>query len=365
MTEARLGGGSKAILLLAAVVILLAAMKLAAPVLVPLLIAGCIAASMMPIVSALRLRGLRTYAAVGLTTLAVLVGVVGFGAVVAVAMGELTDSLPRLEGTLRQAQAQAVVWLEDRRWWALAAPLRGFEPADATGQVVASVVLALPGAVSALGVVFFVAIFILLEGATFNTKLRYTLRWSALQFDEVKHTVSEIQRYLLFKGALSLLTGVACGAWSAALGQPNALAWGLLTFLLSFIPGFGSVLTTAAAALAAALELTPAAGLLVLGGYTLIHNFIGNWLEPRLLGRALGLSPLVIIMSIVVWGWVLGPVGALLSVPLTMMVKIVLAHTEDLRGLSVLLGRGEGKPEAAYLQERRRSRHSRSMSAAG
>jgi AI-2 transport protein TqsA len=87
-----------------------------------------------------------------------------------------------------------------------------------------------------------------------------------------------------------------------------------------------------------------------------IHNIIGNVIEPKVLGRALGLSPLVVMLSIVFWGWLLGPVGALLSVPLTMVVKIVLANTEDLRWAAVLLGPGDGREEAEYAEERRRSR---------
>jgi hypothetical protein len=90
-----------------------------------------------------------------------------------------------------------------------------------------------------------------------------------------------------------------------------------------------------------------------------INAAIGNLLEPKVLGRAVGLSPLAIVISIVLWGWILGPIGALLSVPLTMVFKIIAAHTEDLRWLAVLLGPGEGRDEQRYVEERRRTRLSR------
>jgi predicted PurR-regulated permease PerM len=352
----KLGPGSRAILLLAAFVIVLAAMKLAAPVLVPLFVAACIAAAMMPVVTVLRRRGMKRYLAVAITTVAVLAGLVAFGVLVGVAIGDLTESLPKLETALAAAKTDTIEWLQRQRLWSFTGSVRALNPGDASSQLISGVLLALPAAISALGVVFFVAVFILLEGATFNDKLHRALRWSPARLADVQHTISEIQRYLLFKGGLSLATGLFCGAWSAVLRQPHAIVWGLVTFLLSFIPAFGSIVTTSAASIAAFVQLGPGPGLLVLGGYTVIHTLIGNLVEPKVLGRAAGLSSLVVLIAVVVWGWVLGPIGALLAVPLTMMMKIVLAHTDDLRWVAVLLGPGEGKGEEEYVEERRRSR---------
>ena len=359
--EGRLGAGARAILLIAAAVIVLAAMKLSSPVLVPILVAGCIAAAMMPIVNILRRRGMGTAPAVGLTTVAVLITVLAFGVVLALAMSDVTLALPRLESVVIQARDGAVQWLEQHRLRVVATPLRGFDPGELGTDLVADALMAVPGVLSALGVVLFVAIFILLEGANFDGKLRRALSWDAGRLWDVQHTVGEVQRYLLFKGGLGVLGGLLCGVWSAMMGQQTPVFWGVVVFLLSFIPGFGSVGSTAAATLAAIAELGMAKGAVVLLGYVMIHNLIGNLLEPKVLGRAMGLSPLVVMVSIVIWGWVLGPVGALLSAPLTMIVKIVLAHTEDLRFMAVLLGPGSAADEQDYVEEHQRVRRTRSF----
>lgn len=356
MSEPKLGAGAKSILLLAAAVVVLAAMKLAAPMLVPILVAACISAAMMPIVTLLRRRGVRTYLAVTITTLAVLVGLVAFAWLVALALGDLSDSLPRLEAALASAKRNVMQWLREQRLWSFTSPVSTFSPAETSADLITAVLLGVPSVVSALGVIFFVAVFILLEGASFNTKVHRALAWAPERIAVMQQTISEIQRYLLFKGALSMLTGAACGLWSAAIGQPYAIVWGLLTFLLRFIPAFGGVVITTAASVVALVQMGMGPALLILGGYTVLHTIIGSVVEPKVIGRAAGLSPLVVMVSVVVWAWVLGPIGALLAVPITMIMKIVLAHTEDLRWLAVLLGPGEGKQEQAYVEERRRSR---------
>jgi predicted PurR-regulated permease PerM len=365
VSEGKLGAGSRAILLLAATVIVLAALKLAAPVLVPILVAACIASAMMPVVNALRCRGVRTVFAVTITTVGVLAALLTFGAVVALAITDMTDSLPRLEQALATAQQRLLVWFQRERLGAFDAPIRSFNPREASSDFVAGVLIGVPSAVSALGVVFFVAIFLLLEGATLNDKLRRALRWSSERLNGVQHTVGEVQRYLLFKGGLAVVVGTLCGTWSAVLGQPHPLVWAVLGFLLHFIPGFGSVATTLAAAMAAVVQQGVGVALLVLVGYVIIHNFVGNLIEPKVLGKASGLSPLVVMISVVVWGWVLGPVGALLAVPLTMVIKIVLAHTDDLRWVAVMLARGEGQRELEWIEENRARRTTVSTAVTG
>jgi AI-2 transport protein TqsA len=111
----------------------------------------------------------------------------------------------------------------------------------------------------------------------------------------------------------------------------------------------------------ALIQFGPGAALLVLGGYCVINFTLGNFIEPRIMGRALGLSPLVVFASMAFWYWMWGPVGALLGVPLTMVIKIVLANTEDFRWAAVLLGSEEWfaqkrrEWEDPYEVERRRS----------
>ena len=137
----------------------------------------------------------------------------------------------------------------------------------------------------------------------------------------------------------------------AICGVDFALLWGLLAFLLNYIPTLGMFIATIPPVVVALIQFGPGSALLVLAGYGVINFTLGNFVEPRIMGRALGLSPLVVFMSMVFWGWLWGPIGALFAVPLTMVIRDLLANTEDLRWAAVLLGSAEW-----FAQKRRSGR---------
>jgi AI-2 transport protein TqsA len=143
---------------------------------------------------------------------------------------------------------------------------------------------------------------------------------------------------MAIKTAASVVTAVLIGLWLRIFEVPYLPLWMLLAFLLNFIPNIGSIIAAIPAVLIAWLELgtMPAVGCAV--GYIVVNVVIGNFLEPRFMGRHLGLSPLVIFCSMMFWGWVLGPIGMLLSIPLTMTVHLVLNGFDDTRWIATLMG---------------------------
>ena len=147
-----------------------------------------------------------------------------------------------------------------------------------------------------------------------------------------------VKRYLVIKTVASLGTGVAIGLWFAMLGVDYPMLWGLLAFLLNYVPNIGSIIAAVPAVLFAAVQLGPGAALWSAAGYLAVNILVGSIVEPRFMGRGLGLSALVVLLSLVFWGWVLGPVGMFLSVPLTMMIKIALDSRPDTHWIAVLLG---------------------------
>lgn len=352
----RIGRGSKALLLLAAVSILLASLKAAASVVVPVVLAACVAAATQPIVNWLRRRKLPTFVAVTIAILLVLGALVAFGAMLYTAGSEFSESFPRYERAVVNGKYQLVAWLSVNGLGHIAAMVRAFDLSDAVQRLVAQAMLQLPGVLTVLGMVLLIVLFILLEAASFRGKLRQALDWRAQAFVDVAQTVREVQRYLLVKTAVAATTGILAGTWCAMWGLRSSALWGVLAFSLNYIPNIGSVVAAIPPVLVAAVSfgIGPAVG--VAAGYFVLGMAIGNLIEPRILGHALGLSPLVVFMSMVFWGYILGPIGALLSVPLTMVVKIVLAHTEDLAWIAVLLGAGEGGEDRAYVDRQRESR---------
>ncbi len=133
----------------------------------------------------------------------------------------------------------------------------------------------------------------------------------------------------------------------AIIGVDFPLLWGMLAFLLNYIPTFGSILAAIPPVLLAMVQLGPGHAIAALAVFVMLNVLLGNFVEPYFMGRRLGLSTLVVFLSLVFWGWVWGPVGMLLSVPLTMIVKIMLENTEDLSWIAVLLGAGPKHEPAA------------------
>jgi predicted PurR-regulated permease PerM len=357
-----LGKGTKTLLVLALLVIVGAGLKASASLVAPLLVAAFVAASAQPLVDWLETRGLPTYAAVTLAMLAAAACVVGFGALLVVATGELAESLPSYQRAIGRAKLQAAVWLSAHGLTRGAATVASFDVVAKAEGWLAEAALATPAIASVAGVVLFVLIFALLEVASFRRKMRRGLHWVPEQFEHVRHAVDDVKKYLLVKTALSAATGVLCGGICAAFGLEGAPLWGLLAFLLNFIPNIGGVIAAVPPLVLALVELGVGRALGIATGFILIHNLIGNLLEPKIMGRALGLSPLAVLLSVIIWGWLLGPIGAVLSVPLTMTLKLLCANTEDLRWVAVLLGSGDGSEEEEYIAERARERRSRASS---
>jgi predicted PurR-regulated permease PerM len=158
---------------------------------------------------------------------------------------------------------------------------------------------------------------------------------SLQQAHSIKDTVNQ---YLALKTLFSLATGILVWVWLRFHGVDYPLLWGILAFLLNFVPNIGSILAAIPAVLLAIVQFGGGRASAVAAGYLVINFVIGSVVEPRFMGRGLGLSTLVVFVSLVFWGWVLGPVGMLLSVPLTMVLKIALEGNDDTRWLAVMLG---------------------------
>jgi predicted PurR-regulated permease PerM len=150
-----------------------------------------------------------------------------------------------------------------------------------------------------------------------------------------------IQQFLGIKALISVATGAICYSMLVALQIPYALLWGILTFALNFIPYFGSLLAGIFATVTAlAVEPTVDKAVIVAVGYFTVNTVLGSIVEPKVMGRELDLSPLVILFSVVVWGTLWGVVGAFLAVPLTAAIQIVLASSDATRPIAVMLSSG-------------------------
>jgi AI-2 transport protein TqsA len=196
---------------------------------------------------------------------------------------------------------------------------------------------ALSGAFGNAFLIVLTVIFILLEASGFPSKLRALSGGSdnvRQQFDRI---VTDVRRYVALKTLMCLATGVSVTIFLLVMGVDYPLMWGTLAFLLNYVPNIGSFIAAAPAVVLALVQFGWGGAAWTAAGYTVINVMIGNVVEPRVLGKGLGLSTLVVFVSLVFWGWVLGPIGMLLSAPLTMVVKIAMESQPDSRWIAILL----------------------------
>lgn len=346
----------RALVTLAALVVVVAGLKTAGTLLVPFLVSLFLTTLSAPMVLWLERRRIPAWLAVAVVMVLLIAVVTALGALLTTAMSGFNAALPGYQDALAELSERVLGWMRTLPF----DPLRGraydsFDPSELLaliGALVGSVVSAL----SNTALVILTTVFMLLEVAGFPRKLRIMLREPGADLGPYGGAVREVQRYLVIKTLVSLATGTLIAGWLWLLGVDFPLLWGIVAFILNYIPTVGSIVAAIPAALVALVQpgLGPGTALAVLVGYLIVNIGMGNLLEPQLMGRRLGLSPLVVFLSLVFWGWVWGTFGMLLSVPLTVGGRIFLERHEDTRHIAILLGPTPPEPavEAATTPPR-------------
>ncbi len=161
--------------------------------------------------------------------------------------------------------------------------------------------------------------------------------------DTMRRINKSVQQYLGLKTLICILTGILVGFSLALLQAPFPFLWGLLAFLLNYIPNIGSVVAGIPPILITLFDSgSITRTLIVAAAFMLIQTVVGNVIEPRVLGKGLDLSPLVVLLSLLFWGWLWGIPGMLLSVPLTAAIKIGLEQFEQTKPIAIILGDNPG-----------------------
>jgi predicted PurR-regulated permease PerM len=321
---------------LAALVIVLAAMRVAAPIVVPFLLVLFIAILCDPVVRYLVRLGLSR----GVSVAMVLVVVVVLGLVLVAAVGSayqrFSSGLPLYQQRIAELTERAASGLSGLGIDVGDRPILNALDPSIVMVFARDVLLSLGGVLTDSVLILLAVIFLLLEVPALSARLASRPAAGRGHVD-LSSLFAGINRYMATKGMLSLLAAVcdAIGLW--LLGVDFPVIWGLLAFLLNFIPNIGAIIATVPPVLLALVLRGPGSALAVLVLFLGVGMLVGNVLEPRLLGRRLGLSPFVVLVSLVFWGWLLGPVGMVLAVPLTMAVRLALEAREGSRWMGLLL----------------------------
>ncbi|RME86333.1 MAG: AI-2E family transporter [Zetaproteobacteria bacterium] len=327
----------RGLMVAAAFVIVVAGMKAARALLAPFLLALFIAIAVLPAMLWLRRHGVPIPAAITVIATALLGALSGLGVAIGRAAADLSRKLPQYEAGLR---AQLDHFLGVLASWGIVADpqmLRDqFDPAAAL-SFVAQALTGLGGVLASAFMIVLTVVFLLFEFASLPHKWAH-MGEHAPDRARVERALSGIHSYLVVKTLVSLATGLLAALLLWAVGVDYAMLWGIVAFLLNFVPNIGSFIAAAPPVLLAWVALSGWHALVVAAGYLVINLVIGNFIEPRLMGREVGLSTLVVFLSMVFWGWVLGPVGMLLSAPLTMIVRLALEADARTRWVAVLIG---------------------------
>ena len=320
-------------------VIIIAGMKAAADILVPFFLAIFIAIIFTPPLFWMQRKRVPTIIAIlFIITLMVAIGYL-LARFVGGSINEFTNALPEYRETLITKSTGLQNWLNKMGVEVTDQMVRKHLNPGIAMQMAGKTLTALGGVLTNAFLILLTVIFILFEAAGFPNKIRAALKSPEKSLSNFGQFTESVNRYLALKSLLSLLTGVLVWIWLSILGVDYPILWGLVAFLFNYVPNIGSIIAAVPAVLLALIQLGPLHTLLTAAGYFAINTGIGNLIEPRLMGGRLGLSTLVVFLSLVFWGWVLGPVGMLLSVPLTMVLKIALGSNEETQWLAVILGK--------------------------
>ncbi|MDF1754414.1 MAG: AI-2E family transporter [Verrucomicrobiales bacterium] len=356
-------GGNNVLLALACVVVIVTGLKLSAEICVPIAMGLFLGVLSLPVLNFLNKKcKLPRPLAILVTVLIVFLLLGGMGFVVSGVIPEFQERGPEYAERLKTQAAEYSEsidkQLEKFNSWG---PFFGIDPEINdrkvptfkdlfnrywdTKRIVALIdQSALVGRFTSLAsksfFVLILMIFVLAESQRFADKVRDVIRERGPDLRRFQNSSRDIQNYLLLKTTVSLLTGLLAWMTCALMNVEFPLLWGLVAFVLNFIPVIGSILAALPpVALALILQgFWPA--VIVLVAYLAINIIIGNVLEPKLLGDSFGISTIVVILSVLIWGYIWGPAGMFLAVPLTMMVKVMLDNTPDLRWISVMISSG-------------------------
>jgi AI-2 transport protein TqsA len=334
--------GPRVLITLAAIVIILAGLRAAGTVAVPFLLSVFIAILTAPAVIALKKHRVPEFIAVTLVIICVVIVLAGLVIVLGGSVNGFIEASPRYQERLDVLFEGLLDGLEPYGIGVSRSEIMSLVNPGAALGIAGRALGQLAGILSNTFLVLLTVVFMLFEVAVVPAKLRLALDDENADLHRFTRVVKEVKGYIAIRSCTSIATGVLIGGALALLGVDFPVLWGVLAFALNYIPNIGSIIAAVPPVLLAVVQHGPGSAAVVALVFLVTNMTLGNLIEPRLMGRRLGLSPLVVFLSLVFWGWMWGPLGMLLSVPLTMVVKILFEHSDQFRGAAVLMS---GAPE--------------------
>jgi AI-2 transport protein TqsA len=341
-------GGFRFLIIAATLVIIIGGLYQAQAVLVSFLVAVFLAMLGTPAVLWLERKRVPSFVAVLLVVSGMVAVLLLVGAIVGASISSFYAELPAYQARLQEQVSAVQKFLASKGIKHVDKVLLGYVNPGSVMTLTARLLGELGSVLTNIVLILLTVAFILFEASSFPGKLRAVLGDPLQVFPQFTRFISDIERYMVIKTLISLATGALIGIWLTVLGVDFPILWGFLAFLLNFVPSIGSSVAAIPAVLLALIQLGMGCALMAAAGYMAVNFILDNIIETRLMGKKLGLSTLVVFLSLIFWGSLLGPVGMVLCIPLTMTLKFACQNYKDTQWIAVLLG-----PEAPAEEGRR------------
>jgi predicted PurR-regulated permease PerM len=329
---------TRLLVIAAAIVFLIWGISQAQAVLVSFLVSVFLAILATPPVFWLERKRVPVVVAVMIVVAGMVFFLAAIGAVVGTSINSFYAALPQYQTRIQEQVAAFTVFLASHRIAPPGKLLADYVNPGAIMNLTAGLFRRLGSAFSNIVLIMLTVTFILLEAASFPVKLRAVLGDPKQVFPQFTKFADDMKRYMVIKTLISLATGILVAIWLTILRVDFPILWGFLAFLLNYVPSIGSTIAAVPAVLLTFVELGFWRAGVAACGYVVINMGLEYGVEKRLMSRKLGLSTLVIFLSLIFWGSLLGPIGAVVCVPLTMTLKFAFESSESTQWIAVLLG---------------------------
>lgn len=323
-----------AVIKLAAVVIIIAGLVAAKTIVIPILLAVFITILISPLLIWLQEKGLNSALALLGVVMILIVVMSLLGLLISTSLNDFSSNLPVYEEKLRTTLGSFLSFMREKGFEFSERPIRELVNPGKIALFASDIVKGFGAALTNGLMILLLVVFMLLEASILPKKLQ------AIHADASSHAaefLQDVKQYMMIKGIFSFMTGLLVYLSLLLIGLDYALLWGVLAFMLNFVPNIGSILAAIPAVILALIQLGFIGALEVAVVFIVVNIVLGSILEPKYMGQGLGLSTLVVFVSLIFWGWVFGPIGMLLSIPLTIMVKLGLQVNPKTQWIAILL----------------------------
>jgi len=346
---------SKIMLILACFVVVVFGMREASEIITPILLAFILSIIFTPLQRWLLDRGVPAWLALIIVLLVMLLVLSVLVSLTVVSITQFVNRIPEYEESLQTMIDGSYIFLEDMSQrlpfdvsGMLALETFDFSPVfNIAGGLLGTLVDTFSNWI----IVVLLVAFMMVDFAVLPTKMDRMFK-DQKEIQVFSDLLSSIRRYVSITSSTGLLTGVANAVLCVILGVDFAILWGVVGFFMNYIPNLGIWLSILPPAILTLLEFGWQRAVIVIIGFWLTNVVIENILKPRVMGEDLNISPLFIMISLVVWTFVLGPMGSILAVPLTLITtKLLLENSEETRWLAVLMTANSETPDKAVLDK--------------